>query len=213
VIIADRETATRTATRERILDATDLLMQRYGFRKMTMDDIAKEAGLSKRTIYTYFDNKEEVGLSSIDRVVRYAQTRMAEVASGPGSAAKRLQEMLVVRVMARVESVRDYRQSLDELFEAVRPSYMERRKRNFETEVAMIEAVVRAGVEQGRFVVSETAATAELLLRATNAFLPYSLSVAELGDLDAIRKGVEALSDLLIRGLASAPEILKEFSP
>lgn len=188
-------------TREAILDATDRLMQRYGFRKMTMDDIAKDAGISKRTIYTYFPSKEEVGLSSIARVVQGAQARMAQEADGPGSLEERLHRMLVVRVMARVESVRDYRQSLDELFEAVRPAYMERRKQAFESETSMIEAILRAGEAEGRFAMADPHATAELLLRATNAFLPYSLSVAELGDLEFIQAGVTQLSALLIRGL------------
>src|SRR5688572_22351428 len=95
-----------TDTREAILDATDRLMQRFGFRKMTMDDIAREAGVSKRTIYTYFPSKEEVGLSSIARVVSYAQEQMRAAAAAEGPHSGRLKEMLIVRVMARVESVR-----------------------------------------------------------------------------------------------------------
>ena len=45
-----------------------------------------------------------------------------------------------------------------------------------------------------------------MLLRATNAFLPYSLSVAELGDPEAIRKDVAAMAELLIRGLRFSPK-------
>ena len=193
--------ATATDTREAILDATDTLMQRFGFRKMTMDDIAREAGISKRTIYTYFPSKEEVGLSSIARVVSSAQARMAAAFEGEGSHSQRLQQMLVGRVMARVESVRDYRQSLDELFEAVRPAYMERRQKNFETETGMIRDLIEQGNIAGEFAVEYPKRAAEMLLRATNAFLPYSLSVAELGDTEAIRKDVTSMADLLIRGL------------
>jgi AcrR family transcriptional regulator len=194
-----------TDTRETILDAADGLMQRYGFRKMTMDDIAREAGISKRTIYTHFSSKEEVGLSSIERVVRHAQAQMAEAARQTGTHAARLQAMLVRRVMARVESVREYRQSLDELFEAVRPAYMERRRLSFEREAGMIAEVIREGAEEGAFASGDAATTADLLLRATNAYLPYSLSVAELGDVAKIRKGVSELSRLLIRGLLRDP--------
>lgn len=191
----------RTDTREAILDAADGLMQRFGFRKMTMDDIAREAGISKRTIYTYFPSKEEVGLSSIARVVEHAQATMREAADQSGSAAERLQEMLVGRVMARIECVGEYRQSLDELFEAVRPTYMERRKEAFRLEVSLIEGVIREGVAASEFAAEDASAAAELLLRATNAFLPYSLSVAELGEVEAIRRGVVRMSEILIRGL------------
>ena len=56
-------------TRNAILDACDHIMARYGFLKMSMDDLAREAGVAKRTIYLHFGSKEDVGLSSIGRVV------------------------------------------------------------------------------------------------------------------------------------------------
>ena len=68
-------------TREAILDAVDSLMARHGFRRITVEDIAREAGISKRTVYTYFDSKVEVGLSSIDRVVCRAVEAMAAIAA------------------------------------------------------------------------------------------------------------------------------------
>lgn len=191
----------KTDTREAILDAVDGLMSRYGFRKTTMDDIAREAGISKRTIYAYFQSKEEVGLSSIARVVTHAQETMREAAGVSGPASERLHAMLIGRVMARIECVCEYRQSLDELFEAVRPAYLERRKIAFEAEAHLIEGVIVEGVTSGEFDVASPRRAAELLLRATNAFLPYSLSVAELGEVESIRQGVAEMSAILIRGL------------
>lgn len=188
-------------TREAILDATDRLMQRFGFRKMTMDDIAKEAGVSKRTIYTYFPGKDEVGLNSIARVVASAQAQMRKAAEGKGTHAERLHHMLVNRVMTRVESVSAYRQSLDELFEVVRPAYLERRRQAFATESMLIADLIDEGRKAGEFSVESPWRVAELMLRATNAFLPYSLSVAELGEIKEIRDGVEDMAALLIRGI------------
>ena len=56
----------RRDLRDITLDAVDTLLARYGYQKMTMDDIAREAGISKRTIYLHFVSKEEVALSSIE---------------------------------------------------------------------------------------------------------------------------------------------------
>ena len=42
-----------------ILKATELFMK-LGFKSVTMDDIAKEMGISKKTIYTHFSNKETI---------------------------------------------------------------------------------------------------------------------------------------------------------
>ena len=65
-----RSTAVRSDSRETILDAANRLLARVGYMKMTMEDIAAEAGISKRTIYLRFPSKEEIGLSSINRVVQ-----------------------------------------------------------------------------------------------------------------------------------------------
>ena len=42
-----------------ILKATELFMK-LGFKSVTMDDIAKEMGISKKTIYSHFSNKETI---------------------------------------------------------------------------------------------------------------------------------------------------------
>jgi AcrR family transcriptional regulator len=42
-----------------ISEASDLMMQ-YGIRTVTMDDISKNLGISKKTIYQYFKDKKEI---------------------------------------------------------------------------------------------------------------------------------------------------------
>jgi AcrR family transcriptional regulator len=191
----------RVETRDAILDACDRIMARWGFRKMTMDDLAKEAGVSKRTIYGYFVSKQEVGLSSIGRVVQAARSEMEVIAATEAPPAERLRRMLERRVMARVLAVQDYHHSLDELFEAVRPAYMARRRETFELEAGLIAEVLLEGRRQGHLRFEDAAATAESLLLATNAFLPYSLSVRDLGQPDAIQTRLRTMVDLLVRGL------------
>lgn len=47
-------------TRETILETANRLFLQYGIRSITMDDIAKELSISKKTIYQYFSDKDEV---------------------------------------------------------------------------------------------------------------------------------------------------------
>jgi len=42
----------------KILDQTFLLVMRYGIKSVSMDDISKGIGISKKTIYQYFENKK-----------------------------------------------------------------------------------------------------------------------------------------------------------
>lgn len=45
---------------ERILDAAAELIQRWGYNKTTIDDIAKQAGVAKGTIYLHWRTREEL---------------------------------------------------------------------------------------------------------------------------------------------------------
>ena len=47
-------------TPTRILNETRALFKRRGIRAVTMDDIARELGMSKKTVYQYFKNKAEI---------------------------------------------------------------------------------------------------------------------------------------------------------
>ena len=51
--------------RENILESTLLVFNQKGL-KFTMDDIAREMSISKKTIYTVFNDKEELFLASVD---------------------------------------------------------------------------------------------------------------------------------------------------
>jgi AcrR family transcriptional regulator len=44
----------------KILSASTELFRQYGFKTITMDDIARRAGISKKTLYQHFANKQEV---------------------------------------------------------------------------------------------------------------------------------------------------------
>lgn len=41
-----------------IIEASRNLFHQFGFKKVSMDEIAKEAGVTKKTIYMYFNSKE-----------------------------------------------------------------------------------------------------------------------------------------------------------
>jgi AcrR family transcriptional regulator len=46
--------------RESILTAAQTQFSRYGFRRTSMEDIAKETGVSRASLYSHFENKEEI---------------------------------------------------------------------------------------------------------------------------------------------------------
>ena len=52
--------------RERILDKAQELFFRYGVKSVTMDDIARELGISKKTIYQHFEDKNAMVFAGVE---------------------------------------------------------------------------------------------------------------------------------------------------
>src|SRR3954452_181596 len=158
--------------RDRILDATERLLGRLGYQKTTMEDIAREAAIGRRTIYLHFATKEDVALATIDRIVERLKRALQQVADSGGPPGDRLRAMLRLRVMFRFDSVKDYYQGLDEIFRSLRSSYMARRDRYLAEEAALLVEVLEDGRASRAFVFDDAEATAHLLLLATNGLLP-----------------------------------------
>jgi len=197
-----RDSANPKPTREAILDATERLIARFGYKKMTIDDLAHEVGIGKGSIYLHFTSKEEIALSHIDRIIERLKRRLHQIAAKEISADEKLREMLVDRVLFRFDSVQDYSQSLNELLSQLRAKLLERRKRYFDEEAHLFAAVIEEGIAEGMFRRQDSVDAAHTMLLATNSLLPYSLSTAELGARSDIEQKVGAIADMLLTGLS-----------
>jgi AcrR family transcriptional regulator len=195
--------APKSAVKDAILDSTDRLLARFGYRKMTVEDIAADAGIGKGTIYLHFNSKEEVVLSHVDRIVERLKDRLREIAALEVSAAEQLRLMLVTRVLFRFDSIQHYTQSLNDLLAALRPGLLARRAVYFEDEAQIFAEVLRKGSQSGEFDFDDASATAHALLQATNGLLPYSLSTRELGEREDVEQRATEVANLMLRGLLS----------
>jgi TetR/AcrR family transcriptional regulator, mexJK operon transcriptional repressor len=55
------------------IEAAGRAFLRHGYTATTMDDIAHEAGLTKRTLYNHYDNKDTLFLEAINDMVTFAE--------------------------------------------------------------------------------------------------------------------------------------------
>lgn len=193
---------TRSKTsREAILDATDRLLARNGYKKMTIEDLAKEVGIGKGSVYLHFVSKEEIALSHIDRIIERVKLRLDATAKGTGKAESRIRKMMIDRVLFRFDSVQHYTQSLSDILAHLRTKLLERRKRYFDEEARIFAVVLEEGKKNGEFDIRNPMETARALIDATNALLPYSLSTQELGERSEIEKKAKYIADLVLNGL------------
>jgi len=196
-----RDSIQTKSIRDAILDATDRLLAKYGYKKMTIDDLAAEVGIGKGSVYLHFKSKEDIALSHIDRIIERLTKRLVEIAESGGGVDARLRKMIVERVLIRFDSVQHYSQSLNELLAMLRPRLLERRRRYFEVEAKHFARVLNEGKDAGLLSFSDPLTAAHAVLNATNALLPYSLSAYELGERSEIERKTSNVADLVLNGL------------
>jgi AcrR family transcriptional regulator len=88
--------------RQAILEAAFTQFSRYGFRRTSMEDIAKETGTSRASLYSTFSNKEEIfrclSAELHERSLGDAEGRLKGAASGDLDLAARVEAALIARL-------------------------------------------------------------------------------------------------------------------
>ncbi len=77
-----KETPERSSARLRIVAGARQHFFTHGFRGVTMDDIAKELGMSKKTLYSHFPSKMALVEAAILDKFRSAEAELQQITSG-----------------------------------------------------------------------------------------------------------------------------------
>src|SRR5947209_20188690 len=83
-----------TDVRERILVTAERLFREIGYQKTTVADIAKALHMSPANVYRFFDSKKSINAGVARRLMGQVEGKSQAIAQEPGSAAKRLRELL-----------------------------------------------------------------------------------------------------------------------
>ncbi|MBZ0163477.1 MAG: TetR/AcrR family transcriptional regulator [Notoacmeibacter sp.] len=92
--------------RAQILDQAMDLVMRYGYGRVTMDDIARAAGMSRPALYQFFRNKTDIYRGLASDMHEHAVAAAKAVLEGPGSARERIEKAIrvgLLDIMAKLE--------------------------------------------------------------------------------------------------------------
>ncbi|HWD41802.1 MAG TPA: TetR/AcrR family transcriptional regulator [Fimbriimonas sp.] len=187
--------------REAVIEAATRLMERYGYRKMTIDDIAQDVGIGKATIYGYFQNKQDVALAVIDGYQRRVRERQAAIAAEPLLPQDRLRRMVLAKVLFAFDTATRYNQSLDDSLATLKTIVLRRRGRYNEAEAELVAGVIAEGLKQGIFWTEDPLATARTILTCISGLMPYSLSSRELQSREMVEATTNQVLDLILQGM------------
>lgn len=92
---------------DRILRASARLFMAHGFKRVSMEEIARSAGVGKGTVYQLFPSKEDLMLRTVDFVSGQVETTIYGVLSAPGlSPIDKLHRFMetVMRFISQIQS-------------------------------------------------------------------------------------------------------------
>jgi AcrR family transcriptional regulator len=187
-------------TPERILEASEDVLRRYGPAKATVVDVARELGVSHGSVYRHFPSKAALRDAVAERWLAAVSDPLAEIANEDGAAAERLRRWLDLLVSSKQDRARDD----PELF----ATYVEiaGQSREVITEhvdglVAQLARIIANGIAQGVFVAADAHAAGRAVFDATARFHNPANS-ASWGD-PRIAADYEQVISLILAGLSA----------
>src|SRR5687768_3490876 len=103
---------TKTATRQRILDAAQKLFAAQGFEAATTRDIARKAEIAAGTLFNYFSTKEAIALCLVSEAHAAAAEQFEASVSSESSQPLTLEEELFAHVAVVLRKLKPFRKSL-----------------------------------------------------------------------------------------------------
>jgi AcrR family transcriptional regulator len=183
--------------RQAILDAMGRLMERLGYSKTTIDDIAKEVGIGKGSVYLCFKSKEEIALTWLTRLHCGLAEELQEIAKGDGAPEHRALAFLMRRVLFRADIFVNHSYTLEDMMASLRDE-MKKSKEAFHAMETGLLADILAEIGGTRNNEALTAANA--MIQATNGQLPYRIRVVDLGGRQTIEETTKRITQLMIAG-------------
>lgn len=103
----EREARRRQALRQAIIQAAERLLIRSGYAALTMDDVAREAEISKATVYHYFRSKGDLVLELFVYYFEKFYRNIFRIRSEAKSAKEKLKEVITyfLRVSREKETI------------------------------------------------------------------------------------------------------------
>ncbi len=103
--------------RSRIVQAADSLFNHYGFEKTTMEDISRESGVPRATIYLEFPTgKEDVLMACIERYFGQMLADMREIArQSKAGRLETLRQIILHNIMANYDHSLEFRYAPDNI--------------------------------------------------------------------------------------------------
>lgn len=149
-------------TRQKLVEIARELFARNGLEATTMNDIATYSGKGRRTLYTYFRNKDEIYTAVIEGELERLSERLDEVATLDAEPEQKVLTLIYTHLNMIKETVSRNGSLRAEFFRNI--WLVEKVRRKFdEEERAILTRVLEEGVARAKFRIDNVSLIADII--------------------------------------------------
>lgn len=149
-------------TRAKLVDVARQLFAKKGVEATTMNDIAVASKKGRRTLYTYFKNKDQIYMAVVESELKMLSDTMDKVARKPIVPDKKILELIMTHLdIIKMAVYRNGTLRADFFRDIWRVEAM--RKYFDNNEIKLFREVLKEGKDQGLFDIDNVEITADIL--------------------------------------------------
>ena len=189
----------KNAIQGKIINAAREVFTRFGYGKTTMEDIAKEMGKGKSSIYYYFTSKEDIFKAVIEKEILLMKTRIVDAVSRTQDSREKL-KVYVAERMHGLKNLKNLYNVLRTDFVTNRDFVEQTRQQTDQEEINIVTAILNQGVQEGIFHLEDTLLTAIAIVTALKG-MEIPLLITETGGDQLLEQRLDRLLDVLFFGI------------
>lgn len=162
-----------TKTRQKLLEVARELFAHKGLEATTMNDIAAASGRGRRTLYTYFRNKEEIYYAVIEEELERLSEKMDEVDVMDVEPEEKIFTLIYTHLSIIRDTVARNGTLRAEFFRNI--WMVEKVRKAFDVEEhRILQKVLQEGVDKGRFRIENVGLMADIVYYSVKGLeVPY----------------------------------------
>ena len=168
-----------------------------------MDEIAREASISKATLYKYYGNKSDIFNEVVQREANQLLTLIESAVNSESDSVGRLRAHLRTRLEKINEFVNFYRVTQD-AWGDYWPFIADIRQDFLDREQALVERILREGIKSGELEIKNVRLAALALVLAL-ASVEYQWSLGKKGI--SLTRMVDLMIEMMVNGIKKRDEI------
>ena len=198
VMSQDMSKDNRDEMRDSIVKAATQVFTRFGFKKTSMDDIARSIRMGKSSIYYYFKSKEEIFQAVVDSEADMLRIKVNKILEGSDDSMSKLRAYVKLR-MDLIKQLSNYMEILknDDLMNLALTEKI--RKKYDDEEVTIIRRILEEGNDKGLFKVKDLNLSSLAIVTAMKG-LEVPLVTASMG-IESLNMIIDDMLDILFFGI------------